>query len=554
LPRYLPVAVLLAAALLGCGQTEMAMGPAPAAVVAPAPAHAVAGSGPAAAAQPEVSAAPSATAAPASADPSLHLPTPAHVRGIYLTGWTAGSPSALQRLIAYVRRNGLNTMVIDVKDNDGRLSFPLPGTAAEAMGADGHKIADVASLLSTLHRDGIYVIGRVVAFADPYLAAKRPDWAIHNPDGTLWRDPHGQPWIDPASQAVWAYNVEIGAAAARLGFDEIQYDYVRLPEERIPGYNVGNAPADREAPVDGFLRLATRAITDVPVSADVFAIDAVAVNPEDGYIGQDYTQIAHIVPVISPMAYPSLYAPGEFGIANPNARPYDTVWETLASAEARTADLPRTGIRPWIQDYDLGRPAYGPAQVDAELQALAAAGIRSFLMWNAGNVYTEGIDFGLIDRTPEATPSPAWLPAAYALIRSGVPVWLPAEVPDAPAYSVTATADASGYAVALWATRTPLPANDPGAIAGQPLLEVSGARDLEGLAPLPATIDPDPPAAATGSVTLADGAVAAVGPAGGGIRLTWRAGGLAFQVWGPDLATARAAADSMQRTPLVEGR
>jgi hypothetical protein len=546
----LPLALVFAfaSAFAGCGQTEMAVGPAPATVVAPAMAERTAPPSPAAVASPP------AAVAPAPAEPALHAPIPANVRGIYLTGWTAGDAASLQRLIGYVRQNGLNTMVIDVKDNDGRLSFPLPGTEAEAMGADGHKIPDVGRVLQTLHENGIYVIGRIVTFADPYLATKQPAWALHNPDGSLWHDPNGLAWTNPQSQQVWAYNIGIGEAAAKLGFDEIQYDYIRLPEERIPGYNIGNTAVEREAPVDGFLRQAAKQI-QVPVSGDVFAIDAVAANPDDQYIGQSYTRIAHILPVISPMAYPSLYAPGEFGIPNPNARPYDTIWETLASAEARTADLPKSRIRPWIQDYNLGTPAYGPAQVDAELQALAAAGIHSFLMWNAGNVYTDGIDFGLIDSAPLAAPSQAWLPAMYGLIPSGVPVWLPAAVPAAPAYSVTSTADASGYAAVLWQTPAALPANDPSAVAGQPLLEISGARDVRDLAPLPAMIDASPVPATSGqAVSLAGGGTAMAAPAGSGVRLIWQAHGLALQVWAPDAATALAAAGSMRQASLVEGR
>lgn len=455
----------------------------------------------------------SATAT-ADAGPPLHLPMPAHVRGIYLTGWTAGSRTALDRLIHYVLSNHLNTMVIDIKDNDGRLSFPLPGTEAETMGADGHKVPHVRAVLKELHADHIYVIGRIVTFADPWLARKHPGWAIHNPNGSVWLDRHGQPWIDPKSQAVWKYNIQIGIAAAKLGFDQIQYDYIRLPGSRIVGYNVHNTAADREKPVDAFLQEAHRqveAAAHVPVSGDVFAIDAVAVSPEDGFIGQDYVQAAHRLDFISPMAYPSLYAPGEFGISNPNARPYDTLWETMASAEARTADLPIDRIQPWIQDYDLWMPPhYGPAQVDAEIEALAAAGIRSFMMWNAGNVYTQGIDFSLADTTPLAVPSPVWLPAPYELIRSGVKVLLPATVPAAGAgngYSITAASSRTGYAADLWATAGgPLPTNGSGIAAGTLLLAVGGAHDAAGLGSLPAvggtgTGSASPTASASGTAS-----------------------------------------------------
>lgn len=423
-----------------------------------------------------------ASVAPAAARPSppLHLPMPASVRALYISAWTAGS--ALPAVIAYLRANRLNAVVIDVKDSGGRLSLPLPGTQAQVLGAGDGAIADPAKLLRTLHSDGIYVIGRVVAFADPFLAAKRPGLALPS---HLW----GQRWVNAQNPAVQAYNIQIGAAAARLGFDEIQFD-----DLIVPGAAGGAA-------VDAFLAAATAKIHRVPVAADV--LGSVALATADQGVGQDFTVIAHTVAVVSP---------------------YGTGWSTLAAAEARTADLPVGHIRPWIQDG-------GPAQVDAELRALAAAGIHSFMLWDPGSARPAGVDFGLVRKAPPAVPAPQWLPAAYGLAPSGVPVWLPARVPVAPAYSVTDVADGSGYDAVLWSTPAPLPANDPGAIAGQPLLVISGARIPGDLAPLPAVIPP-----------------------GAGVRVVWQTGGMAFEVWAPDQASAAAAIDSMRQTQLAEGR
>ncbi len=424
---------------------------------------------------------PPAADPPVAAAATLPLPRthpPASVRAIYITAWTAGS--ALAPVLAYLRANHLNAVVIDVKDSAGRLSFALPGTGAQALGADDGAIADPGAMLRTLHAAGIYVIGRIVAFADPYLAAKRPSLALPS---HLW----GLDWVNAQSPAVQAYNIQIGAAAARLGFDEIQFDDLILPG------------AAGGATIDGFLQAAARRIQGVPVAADV--LGSVALTAADQGVGQNFTAIAHAVAVVSP------YASG---------------WSTLAAAEARLADLPVSHIRPWIQDG-------GAAQVDAALRALAAAGIRSFMLWNPAGAYSPDISFRLLAHGALAVPAPQWLPSAHALAASGVPVWLPAIVPVAPAYSVTATADGAGYAAVLWRTGLPLPANDPSAIAGAPLLEVSGARDPANLAPLPAVIPP-----------------------GLGVRLIWQANGMAFQVWAPDQVTAAAAARSMQQAPFLQ--
>ncbi|MBX6377614.1 MAG: hypothetical protein IRY95_03615, partial [Clostridia bacterium] len=373
------------------------------------------------------------------------------MRGIYLTGWSAGSPERLEAALAYLGAHGLNTLVIDIKDDDGRLSFDLPGTRAAALGASAGKIRDPRALLDALHARGIYVIGRLVTFADPFASQRRPDWAILQ-DGRLWRDYRGIGWLSPWSREAWEYNIEVGVAAARLGFDEIQFDYVRLPESRLKGYNDTADADDRVAQVTAFLRTARERIRQeagVPVSADVFGIVSVAEG--DGLVGQRYPDIARAVDVISPMDYPSLYAKGELGIPDPYARPHDIVWMTVARASQRTPDLPRSVQRPWIQGY-----AYGPAGVEAQLEALAEAGLRSFLVWNARNVYPDGVDYGVIDRTPLKAPHAVWLDALHDLVPAKLPVLLPSQVPapgsPAPPGSARprARAKADWYAAELW--------------------------------------------------------------------------------------------------------
>ncbi|MCL6522602.1 MAG: putative glycoside hydrolase [Firmicutes bacterium] len=476
-------------------------------------------------------------------------PAPAVVRGLYLNSSVAADPARLQALLDYLHRNGLNAVVLDVKDASGRLSFPLPGTAAEALGADSRRIADPAALLRRLHGEGLYVIGRVVSFADPWAAARRPEWAIR-PDGRPWTDAQGIAWLDPANRQAWAYNIAIGVAAARLGFDEIQFDEVRYPQGMPPAAR--RPEAERVRAVTGFLAAARREIraaAGVPVSADVVAISAVV--GDDSSIGQNYQEVAHAVDVVSPMDYPSLYGPGLFGIADPAARPYDVVRRSVAAAEARTADLPREVQRPWIQDFDLGGRRYGAREVEAELEALAAGGLRSFLLWNAASRYSEGVDFSVIDRTPPDAPSAAWLPALWSLLATRIPVALPGRVPAPPAgmsTSVRVSAAPGGYSVELWATPEPLPANDPRVAQGRLLLVVGAASQPAALAPEPS------PGAAQTEVRLAGGGVARLAPSGAGVILRWDGPGRSAWVWAADAATALAAADSERVVPFAASR
>ncbi|MDI3316994.1 MAG: putative glycoside hydrolase [Bacillota bacterium] len=491
----------------------------------------------------------SESAAPAVGE---HLPAPPReVRGIYLSGYTAGDPGRVAELLRTMRANGLNAVVIDVKDDSGWLSFPLPGTAAQELGTARNKIGDVAGLLRLLHRNGIYVIGRVVAFADPLAAARRPEWAIRAGD-RLWTDDQGRAWLSLWSRGAWDYNIQIGVAAARLGFDEIQYDFVRLPAQAIPELHDAGRAGERVARVVGFLKAAREAIgraAGVPVSADVVGISPLVRG--DSLIGQSYPEVAAAVDVVSPMIYPSLYGRGQLGMADPSARPYDVVWQTLAAAEARTADLPRAAIRPWIQDFTLGPTVYGAREVEGELRALAAAGIRSFLLWNAESRYSPGVDFSVLDKTPEKAPAPVWSPALYGLLPSRIPVELPSAVPPPPAgmaTSVRVNATAGGYSVELWATPRPLPADDPRIARGRLLLVVGAAAQSAALAPRPA------PGAKPETLRLASGMPAELAPSGGGVVLRWAGPRRIAWVWAPDRATALAAADSLRAVPLLSGR
>lgn len=321
---------------------------------------------------------------------------PEHIRGIYVSGWAAGSKSAMERLIGLVERTDLNAMVIDVKNEYGRLTYRSTLPEVRAVGADREPlVSDMAALLQRLKAKNIYTIGRLVVFKDPLLASAKPEWAFHKKDGTLWRDRKGQPWVEPFRPEVRAYNIAVAKEAAALGFDEIQFDYVRFPDngeemDRTVRYRNPEGWTKQEA-IARFLRDAREALhaAGTPVSADVFGL--VTTARDDMGIGQTWRDLAPAVDVISPMVYPSHYAAGSYGIRSPDLDPSGIVRRSLEDAVRRNAVLSAEGlrpaqIRPWLQAFTAAwvKPhrTYREAEIQEQIRAAAAAGVHSFLLWS----------------------------------------------------------------------------------------------------------------------------------------------------------------------------
>ncbi|MGE5529305.1 MAG: putative glycoside hydrolase [Patescibacteria group bacterium] len=312
---------------------------------------------------------------------------PETVRGIYATGWTAGSTKNFSRLVRFIQETQVNSIVIDVKDDGGTLSYKSLVPLARETGADIAKIKDPRALLRSLNRHGIWPIARIVAFKDPHLARKRPDLAVRNKAGGYWRDRKGMLWVDPNARYVWEYNVAVAKEAVAMGFQEIQFDYVRFTSDGcvsdcVYPYSKG---AKKEDVIRDFLAYARAALKPlgIPVSADIFGL--VTTAQDDLGIGQLLEKIAASVDIISPMVYPSHYARGSFGLANPDLHPYETVLRGLTDARRRLAQN-AVEIRPWLQDFSLGNP-YGRAEIQAQIKAVRDAGLREWIFWNPSNRY-----------------------------------------------------------------------------------------------------------------------------------------------------------------------
>jgi hypothetical protein len=321
----------------------------------------------------------------------LFIPRPRHVKGIYVTGYSAGKGD-LAGLIYLVKNTELNAMVIDTKADEGWLTYPRTEVPwAEEAGALGWLIDDPAALIARLAKEGVYPIARIVVFKDSIMPLYRPDLAIQSRHGGLWRG-DGNYWLDPYNKENWKYTVALAREAAAIGFREIQFDYIRFPSDG----DVHNAvyPAYDGTPINevipAFLRYARASLAEygVEVSVDIFGL--VPVEPGGMGIGQHLESLSAEVDIICPMVYPSHYGPGNLGIPDPDAAPYDTVYRTLREGVYRLnqAGLD-TVIRPWLQDFSIGH-IYGAAEVRAQIQAAADLGLHEFLLWNAANYYHWG--------------------------------------------------------------------------------------------------------------------------------------------------------------------
>ncbi|WP_245746977.1 putative glycoside hydrolase [Paraburkholderia lycopersici] len=318
---------------------------------------------------------------------------PFRPRAVYLSVYGVTSRTLRGDAVALNASNGINALVIDAKGDRG--ITPWRDAAREAIGAIRHVsvqppyVDDFAALVATLHEQGFYLIARIVVFKDDPLASAHPEWAVRDAAGRLWRDRESLQWVDPFQQAVWAHNIDIAEEAARIGFDEIQFDYVRFPDAPGLRFSAPNTRANRTAAIVGFLNAARARLTpyNVFVSADIFGY--VCWNLDDTAIGQQLEQLGAPLDYISPMLYPSGFTWGLPGCNRPTAEPGQIVGRSLAEAKTRTG-LPGVRFRPWLQafrDYAFDHREFGAEEIREQVDAADAAGTDGWMLWNPRNHY-----------------------------------------------------------------------------------------------------------------------------------------------------------------------
>lgn len=341
-------------------------------------------------------------------DSGFNFDYPDAVRGIYVTGNSAGGEK-FNSLINLVENSDLNSMVIDIKEDHGNITFtPEEGSPFEDIATNF--IKDPEKMMKTLEERQIYPIARIVVFKDSVLAKNRPDLSFTK-NNEVWVNGRNEAFVNPFEKEVWEYNVEIAKMAAEMGFQEIQFDYVRFPEgfenrDEELEYTLGDYKDSeldniqrRVEAVTDFVAYARDELSnyDVDVSVDIFGYAATI--PETPGIGQNFSKIADNVDIISSMIYPSHWG-SYFGIEMPDKEPYKLITEYAKVENKVLGELENPPIsRPWLQDFEApwlysGPPTqYGIEEVEAQIKALKENGIDEFLIWNAGNSYTQGVNY-----------------------------------------------------------------------------------------------------------------------------------------------------------------
>jgi hypothetical protein len=411
--------LLVLAATLGCGRSDGQQRP---------PRQAASGARPAAASPL------AAGARPVAANARPRIPRPDSLRALYVNGWAAGSRSRMRNLIRIADSTEINAFVIDVKESDTFLVHDSTGIAlAREIGADQRPGSRwLPALLDTLRAHRIYPIARIVVFKDRGLAEKKPELAIRTTGGAVWKDNKGKPWVNPYDHRVWDYNVAIAKEALDMGFQEIQWDYVRFPDvtdavRRTMAFP-GSGGKTRWQNIRDFIEYSRRQLAPygAPVSADIFGV--MTNVPDDMGIGQVWEEVVQAADNLHPMVYPSHYRGGYYGFSLPDAHPYEVVRIAMEDGVQRRALVAGPGrrtarIEPWLQaftaDYLPGHATYTAGSVRNQIQATYDAGLSGWILWNPRSEFAA---YEPALRPQRGGPSPlergGWRPVRWQVPRS----------------------------------------------------------------------------------------------------------------------------------------
>jgi hypothetical protein len=307
------------------------------------------------------------------------------------------SEERVRELVELIDRTELNAIVVDVKSDRGWLAYASDVPEAQRSGAYKSVVMDINAFLALCRERNIYTIARLVLFKDPSLAAAYPEWAVHTDDDQVWTDSEGSAWGDPFRTEVQDYNIAIAKEVAALGFDELQFDYLRFPSDGAVDqvrYVEGSTAESRSETIAAFCaRL--RAELDsyaVVISADVFGLTVWVSPEEDMGIGQRVVDVAPHVDYISPMLYPATFVSGNLGYQDPLQHPYEVIYRSCVELDKRIqTHVPSSAevakVRPWLQHYSANGVVYGVEEMHLQKQAAADAQTHGWMFWNAAGKY-----------------------------------------------------------------------------------------------------------------------------------------------------------------------
>ena len=322
------------------------------------------------------------------------------VRGIYVSAHSVALKGRLDELIELAKKNDINAFVIDVKGDYGELTFPMSAEINKYTKSANKNpiIKEIEPVIKKLKDNGIYTIARIVSFKDTIYAEENPDKIIIYQDGgKAFTNSDGLVWVSAYDKNLWAYNVAVAKEAAKAGFNEIQFDYVRFPAsnggklDKVLNYRNTDNITKAEA-IQKYLNYAKKELSpyNVYISADIYG--QVGSSYDDMSLGQFWEAVSSEVDYISPMMYPSHYGKGVYGLDIPDANPYKTIYHSTKDSINRNNNISSPAIiRPWIQAFTAtwvkGHINYGPNEIKEQIKAMKDLGVDEYILWSATNRY-----------------------------------------------------------------------------------------------------------------------------------------------------------------------
>lgn len=312
-------------------------------------------------------------------------------KALYLSFWGASLTEKRQQILDLLDAAQLNALVIDIKSSRGHIAYRSNIPLAREIGAQQVRpLKDLPEFLAELKARGIYTIARMVVFKDDLLAKQRPQFAARTSDGKIWQDSEQLSWSDPFNQQVREYNLAVAEEAASMGFDEIQFDYIRFPSKSDLVFSQETNDQSRVAAINSFLSQAKYRLSRYPVftSANIFGY--ICWKHRDGKIGQRLVDLGERVDYLAPMLYPSGFPHGVPGYANPVKNPYAVIALSLQKAQ-QLSGLAAVRFRPWLQafrDYAFDKRGFKADEVQAQINASDAVGSNGWMLWNAASRFS----------------------------------------------------------------------------------------------------------------------------------------------------------------------
>ena len=316
---------------------------------------------------------------------------PITVKALYLTFWGASNNSVTSKnIIKIIDKTEVNAVVVDIKNEYGSTSFWTSFAQANNYGAHKKRTnRNISKFMKKLKDKNIYTIARIVTFKDELQASNNPDYAIKlDSNGSIWRNHDNMAWVDPYDKRSHEYTISIAEEAAKVGFDEINFDYIRFPAKSRLRYSKKNTQENRIKTIGEFLDLAQDRLRKygVFISVDTYG-NICWTKKGDNNIGQTVTSLANHADYLSPMLYPSGFAKGSFYFENPSEHPYDVIYRSIKNIRDRVEP---NRVRPWLQyfkDYAHKRRHYKKDEIRDQIRATEDINASGWMMWSPSSKY-----------------------------------------------------------------------------------------------------------------------------------------------------------------------